>query len=128
MVSMNCYGKKWNELTELEKELQQVDTFLCLSMEMNLKGESLISSNPNFGITSGTHEDICDKFYRRMSIISEILNIENPDEKTIFDIISGTQYNIQNFCVDYSTRMGRPNDIYYHYCVKYHEEMEPELV
>ena len=129
MVQMDCYGKKWNELTELEKKLQHLDTFLCNSMEMNLRGQSMISGGGEFSIGNfGTHDDIGDKFYGRASIISEILNIKNPDEKTIFDIIRDTQYDIQKFCVDYTTRMGRPNDVYYHYSMKYHEEMKPELV
>lgn len=125
---MNCYGKKFDELTELEKQLLHVDSLLCNSMEMNLCGQKLIGGNPQFDMTSGTHEDISDKFYTRASIISQILDIKNPNEETIFDIINETQYDIQKFGVDYSTRMGRPNDIYYHYCMKFHEEKELDLV
>jgi hypothetical protein len=125
---MNYYGKKSNELTDLEKDLVHVDTRLCLSMSMYLRGESLISGNPQYDMTSGTQEDIREKFYTRASIISEILGIENPNEETIFGIIEKTPYSIQNFCVEYTTRMGQPNDIYYHFCVKCNEERELELV
>ena len=125
---MNYYGKKSSELTDLEKDLVHVDSLLTLSMEMYLKGESLLGGNPNFDMTSGTHDDIDDKFYTRASIISEILGIENPQEETIFGIIDKTPYNIQKFCVDYTTYMGRPNDVYYHYCMKIHEETKLELV
>ena len=128
MVTMNYYGKKQNELTDLEKQLAHVDSILCISMEMFLRGEKLLGGNPQFDMTSGTHDDIEDKFYTRANIICEILNIENPDEKTIFGIIEKTPYNIQNFCVDHTTAMGHPTDVYYHYCKKFHEEKKLELV
>lgn len=125
---MNYYGKKSNELTDLEKELVHVDSLLCCSMEMFLKDEKLISGNPQYDMTSGTHEDIEEKFYTRSSIVCEILGIENPNEETIFGIIEKTPYNIQKFCVEHTTRMGRPNDVYYHFCMKCREEKELELV
>lgn len=125
---MNCYGKKFNELTELEKQLLHVDSLLSNSIEMYLSGQKLFGGNPEFDMTSGTHDDIEDKFYTRSSIISEILDIKNPNEETIFDIINETQYNFQKFGVDYTTHMGRPIDIYYHYCMKFHEERKLELV
>ena len=128
MVPMNCYGKKFNELTELERQLLHVDSLLCNSIEMYLSGQKLLGGNPEFDMTSGTHEDIEDKFYNRASIISEILDIKNPNEETIFDIIIETQYNFQTFGVDYTTHMRRPKDIYYYFCKKFNKERKVELV
>lgn len=124
---MNYYGKNQSELTELENELLHVDRLLANSMLMNIRGESLIGGNPYFDMTSGTHEDIEEKFYIRTEMICKILDIKNPEEKTIFQIVSETPYDIQKFCVDHITSMyGKPYDLYYHYCMKVHEEKKEQ--
>jgi hypothetical protein len=116
---MKFYGKKRSELTDLEENLLHIDMALCISMSMYVRGESLLSGSSYHDMTCGTQEDIEEKFYTRSEIICEILDIENPDENTIFKIIDKTPYNIQNFCIDFTTQMmGQPNDVYYHYWLK----------
>ena len=120
---MTYYGKNENELTELEKELLHVDRLIINSMIFNLKGESLIGQL----LQAGTPEDIEEKMYIRTEMVSEILGIENPDEETIFEIVSGTQYDIQKFGVVFSKIMyGKEVDIVYHYFMKQRELVEVE--
>ena len=121
---MTYYGKNEKELTELEKELLHVDRLIINSMVFNLKGESLIGQF----LQAGTPEDIEEKMYIRAEMISEILGIENPQEETIFKIISETQYDIQKFGVEHSKLMyGKELDIVYHYFTKQNELVEEEV-
>ena len=121
---MNYYGKKSNKFTDLEKELSYVDTLLCTSMIMNLKGEMLLGNFPE--TTSGTHEDISEKFSIRTTIVCKILNVSETDKDSV-RVINLSPYNIRKFGIDFTTFMGNPYDVFYNYCLKVREEEEVEV-
>jgi len=126
---MNCYGKNFNELTENERKLLNVDSLLCTSMLMYLSGESLIGSNPNNGITSGTKEDIKEKMFIRTNIICEILDLKDEDiTDNIFGDLESTQYGLQKVGYEFSIATGEPKDIFYHYSQMIIKEEEREMV